>query len=134
MICPRSSADCPVAVRHSIFVGFGYGNYFIVSVEKCTQWDSWVNLHSPTPTGSGDSEPIAEVKKQSPLCPNPTKIECLTATGQSADDLGQIITCNLWQGFVGFGQSGDCFLTSAIGSESPLPVGVGECRFTQLSH
>ena len=75
-----------------------YGNYFIVSVEKCTQWDSWVNLHSPTPTGSGDSEPIAEVKKQSPLCPNPTKIECLTATGQSADDLGQIITCNLWQG------------------------------------
>ncbi|XP_052092501.1 mucin-5AC-like [Mytilus californianus] len=67
-----------------------------INVEKCTQWDNWVNMH--TPDASGDSEPIAEVKKHSQICTNPMKIECRTATGSTADDLGQIISCNLWSG------------------------------------
>ena len=68
---------------------------FII-VERCTEWDNWVNLH--TPDASGDSEPIAEVKKHSHICINPMKIECRSATGSTADDLGQIISCDLWSG------------------------------------
>ncbi|XP_076107700.1 uncharacterized protein LOC143075976 isoform X3 [Mytilus galloprovincialis] len=67
-----------------------------IAVERCTEWDNWVNLH--TPDASGDSEPIAEVKKHSHICINPMKIECRTATGSTADDLGQIISCDLWSG------------------------------------
>ncbi|XP_063397551.1 uncharacterized protein LOC134681842 isoform X2 [Mytilus trossulus] len=67
-----------------------------IGVQRCTQWDNWVNLH--TPDASGDSEPIAEVKKHSHICINPMKIECRTATGSTADDLGQIISCDLWSG------------------------------------
>ena len=55
-------------------------------------------MHSPAPGGNGDREPIDEVKKHSPICQNPMKIECLTATGAKPDDLGQIVTCDLWHG------------------------------------
>lgn len=76
---------------------YRYFNYItIFSVKKCTQWDDWVN--SNTPDGSGDYEPFAEVAKHSKLCTNPIKIECLTTAGFQADDLGQIITCDLCSG------------------------------------
>ncbi|XP_071131764.1 mucin-2-like [Mytilus edulis] len=65
-------------------------------VKKCTQWDDWVN--SNTPDGSGDYEPFDIVAKHSKLCTNPIKIECLATSGFQADDLGQIITCDLCNG------------------------------------
>ncbi|XP_063420933.1 mucin-2-like [Mytilus trossulus] len=66
-------------------------------VEKYTEWDNWVNSNAPD--GSGDDyEPIDEVLKHSHLCSYPIKIECLTTTGSKADDIGQIITCDLCSG------------------------------------
>ncbi|VDI37821.1 Hypothetical predicted protein [Mytilus galloprovincialis] len=66
-------------------------------VEKYTEWDNWVNSNAPD--GSGDDyESIDEVLKHSQLCTYPIKIECLTTTGSTAEDIGQIITCDLCSG------------------------------------